>query len=537
MVKIDVKRILVIGSVFISLLTILSIRLLFLQVYPTQEVKSQYRNQQSEIITDTSFMILDTNNKDLMEYNKKYIMVIDKKPFSLNNYEKSIESLMVLNFIMKEENKDFNYTNIMKNEGKTYFTISESTYNKIKKITGIKGVYTYVRDEVKHDEAWDISNYISRINTASNFGEGTLNKEIKNYVTSNFLPKQDFYLDENSEYTESKVENIENNNNIKLTIDSQMVDGIREVISKEEFKNLSNLGVIVMEADTGKIRVMVQKDESQANVNLAIEGSGYEPGSVYKLITLGAALDMGLESMGDVFYCTGKVCSDNHIHGTITLQDALIKSCNDTFATIGRKVGYKKLMEYSKKLGIFNKVLNLEEESRGIMPNETDGMDNISIGQCLTVSPLQMLAATNSIINDGVYVKPYILESILDTNDNEIKSLDTESKKVFSKTTSKIIKNSMIQVVKKGTGVNADVEGVTIGGKTGSATSGTGDTIHGWFIGYFTINDKTYSMSVFVPNIPKESESGEELGGGNTAAPIFREIVKNIIGGEEEKNN
>ena len=537
MVKRDINRIIVIGSIFISLLIILSIRLFFLQVYPTQEVKSQYRNQQSEIVTDTNYMILDTNNKDLMEYNKKYIMVLDKKPFSLNNYQKSIENLMVLNFIMKEENKAFNYTDVMKNEGKTYFTISESTYDKINKITGIKGLYTYVRDEVKHDEAWDISNYISRVNAESNVTEGTLNQEIKDYVKSNLLPKQDFYLDTNSEYTKSKIENIENNNNIKLTIDSEMEEGIREVISKDDFQNLSNLGVIIMESDTGKIRAMVQKDESQANVNLAIEGSGYEPGSVYKLITLGVALDKGLESMGNVFHCTGKVCSEDHIHGTITLQDALIKSCNDTFATVGRKVGYDELMKYSEELGIFKKVLNLEEESRGIKPKATDGMDNISIGQCLTVSPLQMLAATNSIVNDGVYVKPYIIESILDINDNEVKTFDTESKKVFSKTTSKIIKNSMIQVVNKGTGVNAKVQGVTIGGKTGSATSGTGDTIHGWFIGYFTINEKTYSMAVFVPNIPKESENGEELGGGNTAAPIFREIVKNIMKSEENKKN
>jgi cell division protein FtsI/penicillin-binding protein 2 len=271
LVKRDINRIKVIGSIFISLLIVLSIRLFYLQVYPTQEVKSQYRNQQSEIVTDTDYMVLDTNNKDLMKYNKKYIMVIDKKPFSLNNYEQSIESLMVLNYIMKEENKNFNYTDIMKNEGKTYFTISEATYDKINKITGIKGLYTYIRDEVKQDEAWNIGNYLSRINTKQVISDGSLNKEINDYVKQNLIPRRDFYLDENSEYTMSKIDNIENNKNIKLTIDSEMEAGIREVISKEEFQKISNIGVIIMESDTGKIRTMVQKDESQANVNLAIE--------------------------------------------------------------------------------------------------------------------------------------------------------------------------------------------------------------------------------------------------------------------------
>jgi len=512
---------------------ILSIRLFFLQVYPTQEVKSQYGNQQSEVITDANYMVLDTNNKDLMKYDKKYVMVIDKKPFSLNNFQKSIESLMVLNFIMKEEDKNFDYTDIMKNEGKTYFTISEDTYDKINKITGIKGIYTYVRDEAKHDDAWNISNYFAGINKGSNLTEGTLNSEITDYLKGNVIPRQDFCLDENSEYTKSNIGNIENNKNIKLTLDSEMEEGIREVLLKEEFNSISNLGVIVMESDTGKIRAMVQKDESQANVNLAIEGSGYEPGSVYKLITLGAALDEGLESMDNVFYCTGKVCTESHIHGRVTLEDALIKSCNDTFASVGRKVGYNKLMKYSEDLGLFKRVLNLEEEGRGIKPEEADGMDNISIGQCITVSPLQMLAATNSIVNDGVYVKPYIVESIQDINDNPIKSFNTVTKKVFSKTTAKIIKNGMVEVVNKGTGVNAKVDGSVIGGKTGSATSGTGDTVHGWFIGYFTINEKTYTMAVFVPNISKVGESGEELGGGNTAAPVFGEIVKSMINSDK----
>ena len=113
-------------------------------------------------------------------------------------------------------------------------------------------------------------------------------------------------------------------------------------------------------------------------------------------------------------------------------------------------------------------------------------------------------------------------------NDEVIESFNTEEKNIFSKSTSLIIKNSMINVVNYGTGVNAKIEGYEIGGKTGSATSGTGKSTHAWFIGFFEYNDIKYTMVVFVPNISESGENGEELGGGNTAAPIFRDIVENI---------
>ena len=78
-----------------------------MQVYPTERVEAQYKNHQTESISDNKYMLLDTNGKDLMEYKKKYILVIDTKPFKLNNYEETLEDLMALNFIMKGEDEKF----------------------------------------------------------------------------------------------------------------------------------------------------------------------------------------------------------------------------------------------------------------------------------------------------------------------------------------------------------------------------------------------------------------------------------------------
>ena len=525
------KRISSVLGIIIVIFILLSVRLFFLQVFPTEKVTSQYQNHQSEKITDSKYMILDTNGKEMMKYNKKYYIVIDKKPFSLNNYEETLENLMALNFIMKGENPDFNYTDIMKSEGKVYYTVSEDTYNKVNKLINIKGIYTYTYDEVDRKKAWSVSTFLSNITSDDEKVNNSLEWELNEYLKNNETPRKNFFLDSKAVYGKNEINISDENKNIKLTIDKDMEEKVKAVLVKSEFENLNNIGVTIMESETGKIRTMVQKDESAANINLGIEGSGYEPGSVFKLITLGAALDKGVITLNDYFTCNGEICKDTN-HGRLTVEKALEKSCNDIFAKIGNKVGYKEIMEYAEETGLFGRVLNLQgdgrNESEGIKPEESDGMNNISIGQCLTVSPIQILGATNAIVNDGEYVKPYIVEDILDKDENIIQSFNTERNKVYSKTTSKLLKESMQQVVNDGTGTKAKVAGVELGGKTGSATSGVGNT-HGWFSGYFKLNNKTYTMTVFVPDIQGKGLSGEDLGGGNTAAPIFGEVVKQLI--------
>ncbi|MDU1855878.1 MAG: FAD-dependent oxidoreductase [Clostridium baratii] len=102
------------------------------------------------------------------------------------------------------------------------------------------------------------------------------------------------------------------------------------------------------------------------------------------------------------------------------------------------------------------------------------------------------------------------------------KHLNSLGIKIFTETTSKIVKNGMREVVLNGTGQSANVNGIEIGGKTGSATT-SNKTTHGWFVGYFKVKNKEYTMIVFIPDLV--SKKNESLGGGNTAAPIFKDIV------------
>ena len=93
-----------------------------------------------------------------------------------------------------------------------------------------------------------------------------------------------------------------------------------------EYSFLDNIGVVVSEAENGKIRAIVQKDESQANINLGIEQLGYEPGSIFKVVTETIALDEGLITPTDKYLCTGEICTKNgknYAHGLLSVEDAL----------------------------------------------------------------------------------------------------------------------------------------------------------------------------------------------------------------------
>ena len=522
------KRLLHILCVFITIIVLLTIRIAILQIYPSENVQSSYQNHQQENITDMKYSILDTNGNDLIKYKKKYVLVIDTKPFSLNNYEETLQDLMTLNFIMKGENPDFSYCDVMKESGKLYYAISEDTYNKIKNLKNVKGIYEYEAEEADIKYAWSVGSIFSKI-LDSEHENDSLEADLYGYLKDNETPKEEFYLDEKAVYSKADFSTSENNKNIQLTIDGNLTGEVEEILSDDKYDNLKNIGVVILESDSGKVRVLTQKDESQANINLGMQQIGYEPGSIYKVITLSTALEEGLTSVNEKYNCKGKICKTPH--GSISIETAFEKSCNDIFAQIGAKVGYDKLMNYSERLGLYSRVLGFKDsdknEAVGLKPDEEAGLNNISIGQCMNVTPLQMAGAINTIVNNGIYVKPFIVEAVLDKDNKIVKNIETEKSRVYSETTSKIVKNAMRNVVLKGTGTKADIKGINIGGKTGSAT-GSDNKTHGWFAGYFTYKNKNYTMVIFTPELEGIDENNEEAGGGNTAAPIFKEIVKNI---------
>lgn len=531
--KINLNRITIISGIYGLIIVMLIVRLYFLQIHPSLIVDGEIENYQSENLSQMNYRIFDTNGKDLMSYNKKYIVVLDTKPFMLNNYEETLEDLMALNFIMKAENPEFNYSDVMQEDGKIYYTVSEETYDKVNKLENIKGIYTYIYDEIDRKEAWSTNNFLSDIKN-ENLVEDSLEYDLDSYIKENTYPTAKFYLNEKSIYGDGEVLS-SSNNNIKLTINSEWEDTIRDILNRKDYSFLNNIGVVVSEAKTGKIRAMVQKDETQANVNLGIGQLGYEPGSIFKVITEAIALDEGLISPTDEFLCTGEICTKDgepYAHGLLSVEDALKVSCNDVFAKVGAEIGYDDMIDYLSSMGLFKPVLNIKGENRneasGVKPTLENSMNNISIGQTVVVTPVQMAGLYNTVVNDGIYIKPSIVEEIVDDNDEVIKEFKENENRIFSETAARLTQETMSKVIWEGSGFEAKVEGVNIGGKTGTST-GSGGTNHGWFAGYFELDGEKYTIVVIAPNIGEKHPDGRELGGGNTGAPIFRDIVTELI--------
>ena len=533
--KIDNKKSLIVCIGFFSIFIALTIRLCVLMIYPTTSVQGELENHQVEYTSDTNYKLFDTNGNSLINYKSKYIMVLDTKPFKLNNYEETLQDLLALNFIMKSEDEEFNFTDIMNQSGKLYYTITKETYEKINKLNDIKGIYTYVYNELDLKERWSVENIIASINKENTL-EDSFEESILDIIKDNKRPTIGFHLDEKSVYMSNETNYGENNKNIRLTIDDGWSDKVKNVLNSEDYSNLDNVGVVLLESNTGRVKAMVQKDESEANVNLGIGQLGLEPGSIFKVITEAIALNEGLINMDDTFYCSGEICSSggkSHAHGTLTVNQAFEVSCNDIFAKIGQLIGYEKMLKYTTNLGLYNKVLGLAGENReeaiGVMAKPSDGISNFAIGQCITVTPLQIAGAINAVVNDGIYIKPSLIEAIVDEDNNVIDNIQNEQNRIFTSTTSKLVKNSMQDVIWKGTGSAAKIEGITQGGKTGTATGEGGATTHGWFAGYFELNNKMYTLVVVAPNINGVDANGNELGGGNTAAPIYRDIIKSLM--------
>ena len=196
---------------------------------------------------------------------------------------------------------------------------------------------------------------------------------------------------------------------------------------------------------------------------------------------------------------------------------------------IGNITGYNNIYKVAKDQGLFSKVLNINYEQYGIL--NMDPLDNgdislLSIGEKFRITPLEAISLPNTIINNGVYVKPTIIEGFVQ-GDKIVKSEETVQKQVISKKTAEIMKEQMRKVVSdvNGTGKLAAVRNNDVGGKTGTATRQEAKETHsdGWFVGFFEYNGKYYSAVVQVPDINNTNEEG-----GTTAAPIFKKIVESL---------
>ncbi len=325
-------------------------------------------------------------------------------------------------------------------------------------------------------------------------------------------------------------------------------------------------GVVAIEPQTGKVRVMVSIPEYDPNLiptefraldtdpdkptfNRTTQEL-YPPGSTFKVVTATAALDTGKVTPETIIDGSSPKeisgvpleNSGGQSFGPISLTDALTNSVNTVFAQVGERVGRGTLVEYMKRFGFFSDPqLDYPDNqmiASGVRRNGTqyveDGFDagRVAIGQggsegAIEVTPLQMAEVAAAIANKGRLMKPRLTDSIV-RKDGRVKERiepDLQSE-VMKPETAAALTEMMGRVVEEGTGTNAALSGVAVAGKTGTAEVGASrEFTQPWFICFAPIDNPRIAVAVTVERQPPGSQ------GGTVAAPIARSVLEALLGG------
>lgn len=343
-------------------------------------------------------------------------------------------------------------------------------------------------------------------------------------------------------------------NNVVLTIDETIQYFTeRELDTLMADYNPKGATIIVMEPKTGAILAMANRPDyspakygessPESRRNHAIQ-LNYEPGSVFKIVTSAAALEEGSVTPESRFYDPGFIpVGDRRIkcwrypraHGAQSFTEVVENSCNPGFVKVGLDLGKERFYKYIRAFGFGQRTgISLAGEATGIVIPEKKvtpiNLATISIGQSISVTPIQLVTAMSAVANDGVLMKPQLVKEIKDTKGKVIKLFKPEVvRQVVSKSTARQLCGILEKVVSNGTGANAYLEGYRVAGKTGTAQkAGKGGYIQGKYVasfgGFAPADDPRIAVLVIID----EPQPGPHYG-GEIAAPIFQNIMRDTL--------
>ena len=363
---------------------------------------------------------------------------------------------------------------------------------------------------------------------------------------------------------EERVEPIPGNS-LVLSLDvnlQQYAEQAAEAVMEE--KNAKQVSVILMNPQNGEILAMVNVPEFNLNdpftLNYEPEGEPteeeqqdllnqmwrnacindtYEPGSTFKIITMGAALEEGVVGLEDTFYCPGyRVVEDRRIrchkvagHGAETFLQGAMNSCNPVFIDVGLRLGVERYYSYFEQFGLLEKTgVDLPGEAGTIM-HQMENMGEVelatvSFGQSFQITPLQLITTAASLVNGGTRVTPHLGVEVLGNGGEVIKTFTYKTEaSIISEETSETLRYILEQVVAEGTGKRAYLEGYAIGGKT--ATSEKLPRRSGKYISSF-LGFAPADNPQIIGLITIDEPEGVYYG-GTVAAPVMAEIFANAL--------
>ncbi|WP_062210339.1 peptidoglycan D,D-transpeptidase FtsI family protein [Demequina oxidasica] len=277
-------------------------------------------------------------------------------------------------------------------------------------------------------------------------------------------------------------------------------------------------------------------------VNRAIAGDTYPPGSVFKLVVSAAALESGYKPDTEVYAPQeldlpgtsatmtnygGEKCTSGD---TMTLADALRVSCNTAYANLGMSLGWGVIERKAKEFGWTDQIdipLRAAASNLPVDPNEAQTA-MASIGQYDDrATPLQMAMVASAIANQGTLLNPYLVDTVRAPDLSVIQKTEpTEYGQPMTRADASKLRDMMVGVVDNGTGTRAQIPGVKVAGKTGTAETGTDAPPHTWFVGFAPADKPTIAIAVLVENGGDLGAAGKDPTGGVVAAPIAKAVME-----------
>ena len=391
------------------------------------------------------------------------------------------------------------------------------------------------------------------------------------------------YLNDNSEFERTTIEP-EHGKTLRLTLDMNIQEILQEKIDafdktygdeQHNGKGAKNVGVIAMDPNTGEILGMATNREYNLNdpSDLTTEGysgaeiksmddktyvnelntkwenfcvsEGYEPGSVFKPITVASALETGSVHDGDSYVCNGSLfitdttikCDNIYGHGDETLEYAIVNSCNVALMTIGMQMGITNFINYQQAFGFGSPTgIDLPNENAGVVYNR-ETMHEVELATCtfgqgFTINMVQEASAFSAVVNGGYYYQPHVVGQILSADGTSVETVEPLLlRQPVSTSVSKLVRRYLNTAVREGTGRKSQVPGYRTGGKTGTAEKIDPRDGTRWkghyvvsFIGAAPIDDPKVVLYVVIdePNVAEQADS-------TYPQVLFRQIATELV--------
>ena len=344
-----------------------------------------------------------------------------------------------------------------------------------------------------------------------------------------------------------KSVSVQNGNNIILTIDSILQDTMDAELKRafEKYSAASTMGIL-MEVETGRILAMSSypKASNNAEVKNRPITDMFEPGSIFKPVTVAMGLDTGVITPNSTLYSAGYIKVYDRIikdsseapKGTKTIEDLVAYSGNVGMVVIGSRIDAKVFHNYLDRVGMGKKTgidtfAEMSPKLLSLKDLTAVRKSNVSFGQGIAMTQIQMITLINAVVNNGKLMKPYLVDRLEDDRGNIIKqNSPVVVRKVFEDDTSRRVRQYMEAVVTKGTGKGAQIKGYRIGGKTGTAQK---SGLKGYdnrkyfssFIAFFPVDNPKYIILISI----NEPKVGGKHHGSEVALPSVRNVLEKLI--------